>query len=74
MVDGRNDMYDDAILREYDEVRNAEPGWQEIVDRWEVNAMIFPPDEFITKGVAVEAGWCEAFRDSNEVVLLRSCD
>lgn len=73
MVDGRNDMYDDAILREYDQVRKAEPGWQEIADRWEVDAMIFPPDEFITRGPAVDAGWCEAFRDGNEVVLLRSC-
>lgn len=73
MVDGRNDMYDDAILREYDLVRTAEPGWEEIVDRLEVDALLFPPQEAITRGPADYAGWCEVFRDENEVLYLRSC-
>ncbi|MDX6592762.1 MAG: hypothetical protein QOJ13_1958 [Gaiellales bacterium] len=73
-VDGRNDMYDDSILEEYNLVRGAEPGWEEIPDRYEVDAMLFPPFEAISKGPAVTAGWCEAYRDGNEVVFLRSCD
>ncbi len=73
MVDGRNDMYDDAILEDYDRVRTAEPGWEEIVDRWQVDALLFPPQEAITRGPAEVAGWCEAFRDENEVVYLRDC-
>lgn len=73
-VDGRNDMYDDAILEEYNLVRGAEPGWEEIPDRYEVDAMVFPPFEAISKGPAVSAGWCEAYRDDNEVVFLRTCD
>jgi len=74
LVDGRNDMYDDAILREYDKVRTAEPGWERIVDRWQVDALLFPPHEAITRGIAEDAGWCEAFRDDNEVLYLRSCE
>lgn len=73
MVDGRNDMYDDDILREYDQVRHAEPGWEEIVDRWRVDAMLFPPNEPITRGPATDAGWCEVYRDTNEVLYLRGC-
>ena len=73
-VDGRNDMYDDSILEEYNLVRGAEPGWEEIPDRYEVDAMVFPPFEAISKGPAVAAGWCEAYRDDNEVVFLRTCD
>ena len=73
-VDGRNDMYDDAILEEYNLVRDAEPGWEEIPDRYGVDAMVFPPFEAISKGPAETAGWCEAFRDDNEVVFLRTCD
>ena len=52
----------------------AEPGWEAIVDRWEVDALLFPPHEAITRGPAAAAGWCEAFRDENEVVFLRTCD
>ncbi len=73
-VDGRNDMYDEAILDEYNVVRHAEPGWEEIPDRYEVDAMVFPPFEAISKGPAVSAGWCEVYRDDNEVVFLRTCD
>jgi hypothetical protein len=72
-VDGRNDMYDDAILEDYNHVRLTDAGWQEIVDRYEVDAMLFPPDEPITKGLAESSGWCEAHRDDNEVLYLRSC-
>ena len=52
-VDGRNDMYDDSILEDYNLVRGAEPGWEEIPDRYEVDAMVFPPFEAISKGPAV---------------------
>lgn len=74
MVDGRNDMYDDMILREYDRIELADPGWDAIVDRYRVDALIFPPFEPITRGPATLAGWCEVYRDDNEVVYLRTCD
>jgi hypothetical protein len=67
-------MYDEAILVEYNAVKNAEPGWDRIIDEYQVDALIFPPFEPITKGPAEDAGWCEAYRDDNEVVYLRSCD
>jgi hypothetical protein len=73
MVDGRNDMYDQAILEEYGEVRAAGPGWTSIVDRYEVDALVFPPEATISRGPAEAAGWCEAYRDANEVLYLRSC-
>ena len=55
-------------------MRDAEPGWEEIPDRYEVDAMVFPPFEAISKGPAVTAGWCDVYRDDNEVVFLRTCD
>jgi hypothetical protein len=72
-VDGRNDMYDDTILAEYGLVRDADDGWEAVVDRWDVDAMLFPPYRAITKGPAEAAGWCEAFRDENEILYLRDC-
>jgi hypothetical protein len=72
-VDGRNDMYDDAILEDYGHVLHADAGWDAIADRWQADALLFPPDEAITKGPALDAGWCEAYRDDNEVLYLREC-
>jgi hypothetical protein len=73
MVDGRNDMYSQEILEEYGHVRDADAGWDEIADGYQVDALIFPPYRSITKGPAEDAGWCEAYRDDNEVVFLRTC-
>jgi hypothetical protein len=73
-VDGRNDMYPESILEEYTHIKRADPGWAEILDRYDPDALLFPPSEPITKGPAEDAGWCEAYRDDNEVVYLRACD
>jgi hypothetical protein len=73
-VDGRNDMYDDSILEKYGHIQDADPGWEAIVEDWEVDALLFPPYRAITKGPAEDAGWCEVFRDENEVLFLRTCD
>ena len=72
-VDGRNDMYPEAILRDYSTIRAADPGWQAIVERYKADAMLFPPQAPIVKGIAQAAGWCEAYRDARQVLLLRSC-
>lgn len=72
-VDGRNDMYAEQILDDYTTISLADPGWEEVVEDHGAEALLFPPDRPITKGLAQAAGWCEAFRDDNSVLLLRSC-
>jgi len=70
-VDGRNDMYPETILEEYSAIRAADPGWEEIVDRYDANWLLFPPATAITRGIATDAGWCEAYRDERQVLLER---
>jgi len=72
-VDGRNDMYPEGILRDYSAIRAGDPGSEGILDRYAVDAMLFPPEAPIVKGIAQAAGWCEAYRDPRQVLLLRSC-
>jgi hypothetical protein len=71
-VDGRNDMYDQSILEEYDAVKDADPDWQEIVDRWNVDAILLSPMTTLTRGPAEQAGWCQAYRDEIQVLYLRT--
>lgn len=73
MIDGRNDMYDQSILETYGKIREADAGWTDIAEQYRIDALLFPPDKTITKGPAVAAGWCEVYRDGNEVLYLRSC-
>jgi hypothetical protein len=72
-VDGRNDMYSQQILDDYLHIRNADDGWQGLVDRYGVDAMLLPPGATITRGAATTAGWCESYRDEMSVLLLRGC-
>ena len=72
-VDGRNDMYDQQILEDYDAIRMADPNWQELVASYGVNAILLKPDATLTRGPAVYAGWCEAYRNETQVLLLPSC-
>lgn len=72
-VDGRNDMYDQAILEDYDAVKDADPGWEAITDRYDVDALLLSPLTTVTRGPAEAAGWCEAYRDETQVLYLRAC-
>jgi hypothetical protein len=72
-VDGRNDMYDQQVLEDYDAIKMADPGWEALADAYGVNALLLDPEATVTRGPAEAAGWCEQHRDENEVLLLRSC-
>jgi hypothetical protein len=70
-IDGRNDMFDQAILEDYSAIRAADPGWDEKLTRYGATAILLPPDAPVTHGPATTAGWCEAIRTDREVLLLR---
>jgi hypothetical protein len=72
-VDGRNDMYSQQVLDDYSAIRAADPDWQELADKYGVEALLFPPEITLTRGPAVDAGWCEVLRDEWQVLYLRSC-
>jgi hypothetical protein len=72
-VDGRNDMYDERILEDYVRIRNAEPGWENLLDSYGADAILLPPDVALVSGAAEDAGWCEVHRDQVAVLLLTAC-
>ena len=72
-VDGRNDMYPQSVLDDYSTARAADDGWESVLDEYGVEALLFPPDAPIVRGFAQDAGWCEAYADDVQVLLLRDC-
>jgi hypothetical protein len=72
-VDGRNDMYGQQVLEDYSAIRAADPGWQTLVADYGVEAILLPPETTLTRGPALAAGWCEAYRDGKQVLYLRDC-
>ena len=72
-VDGRNDMYAQQILEDYDAIRNADADWKALVSSYGVNAILLKPDAALTRGPALDGGWCEAFRNDTQVLYLPAC-
>jgi len=72
-VDGRNDMYDQQILEDYDAIKDADPGWEGLAAEYRVDALLLPPGATVTRGPATDAGWCEVIADDVQVLFLSSC-
>jgi hypothetical protein len=70
-VDGRNDMYSQQVLEDYSAIRAADPGWQALAAKYGVQAILLPPETTLTRGPAKDAGWCEVYRDDEQVLYLR---
>jgi hypothetical protein len=72
-VDGRNDMYDQRILEDYSAIRDADPGWEALAREYGVEAMLVAETSTIGRGAAQLAGWCVAYSDADQVLLLPEC-
>lgn len=67
-VDGRTDLFDDALLRRYLAAWRAEPEWPATLRGWDVRLALLEPGAPLT--LALEhAGWLRAYADEQAVVL-----
>jgi hypothetical protein len=58
------------VLEDYATIRDAGDGWEQLVADYGVEAILLQTDETLVKGPAQAAGWCEAYRDAKQVLLL----
>jgi len=73
-ADGRMHKYGGAVLDDYSAIVAADPGWERLVAAYGVDAVLLRVDTPLVRGPAQQAGWCEAYRDDLQVLLLRTCD
>jgi hypothetical protein len=69
-VDGRTDLYDDEIIREWLRVVRGEAGWQSVLDRWEVKVVLLERDWPLVRLLPGE-GWHLWYEDDLSVVYGR---
>jgi hypothetical protein len=69
-IDGRTDLYNDEVINQWLQVVRAEPGWQQILDRWGVRLVLIEPAMPLV-GHLKNAGWQELYRDDVAVVYAR---
>lgn len=69
-IDGRTDLYNDEIIQQWLQVVRAEPGWQSLLDTWQVRLILLEPSMPVVAHLE-QNGWRKAFGDELSVVYLR---
>jgi hypothetical protein len=72
-VDGRADLYGDDLMR--DSIRtliDLRSGWQNILNRWQVETILVPPSCALAQALLLDRHWHTAFSDSQAVIFSQS--
>ena len=69
-VDGRTDLYDDQIIDQWVKVVQAKPGWQAILEQWQVHTILLEPHWPVSSLLAGE-GWRLDYQDEIAMVFTR---
>jgi hypothetical protein len=69
-IDGRTDLYNDEIINAWLGASNADPGWEETLNRWNIRLVMIQPSEPLAK-VLPGAGWKLVYQDRLAVIYAR---
>jgi hypothetical protein len=73
-IDGQTDFYGEALFRQYFEVINLSPGWEKILDTYDVAWMIIPNHGTLSEYLKSErvATWDVIYEDETAVIFRRA--
>ena len=69
-IDGGTDFYGGRLMRDYGIIRDARPGWQDLIRQWDIAGVIVPPEAPIASELARDHGWRYWYCDATAVVLV----
>lgn len=73
-IDGRNDFYGEGLIREFNEVDELNPGWEDVLRKYDVGWTILPPKHPLSNLLALRADWEPAYKDDVAVIYTRRLD
>ena len=71
-VDGRADLYGDELLHQFETALQLRTGWRDILDGWNVEAVLVPPSCALAQALLLDPNWHAAFRDPKAIILVRT--
>lgn len=69
-VDGRTDLYGDEVIDQWVQVVSGKPGWEDILDRWDVQLVLLEPNRPVIQLLS-EEGWDLIYSDQISVLYAR---
>ncbi len=68
-IDGGTDHYGEKLFNEYIQVWNLDPGWREVLKRWDITLTLVPPESRLADELVRDHGWWIWYCDSTAVIL-----
>ena len=70
-IDGGTDHYGEKLFNEYIQVWNLDPGWRDVMKRWDIRLALVPPSSRLADELERDQGWRVWHCDSTAVLLQR---
>lgn len=70
-IDGRADMYGDALLQDYYHIKRLQPGWHAILDRYAVDWVMFDTGSALAQALLIDPAWRRLYADDVASVFVR---
>jgi hypothetical protein len=71
-IDGGTDHYGEALFNQYIQVWNLEPGWRDVLARWNITLALVQPTSRLADELVRDQQWQVWYCDSTAVVLRSS--
>ena len=71
-IDGRVEVYGDAVFRDYLAVNAVAPGWRQVFDRYQPDAVLFPTGHPLIGLLQADASWRIESTDRVATLLVRA--
>jgi hypothetical protein len=73
-VDSRIELFPERVWTDYLDVANGREGWQDVMDRWDVDVMVLSPGQSgaLVDRIVDDPGWRQVYRDDEGSVYVRS--
>jgi hypothetical protein len=70
-IDDRYDMYPTALAEDYFTVTQVKPGWQDVLDRHQIDVIVWRTGRPITQLLDLAPAWQQVYRDKLSTVWVR---
>ncbi len=70
-IDGQTDFYGERLTRAYETVIMSGKGWEQVLQRYDVQWIIIPPTSFLARELEYSSGWQQVYGDSTSVIFVR---
>ncbi len=70
--DGRADIYGNEKLQEYLNVANMRPGWEKVLDKYDINWIIYDTDSPLSQILAMKKDWKLVYTDNIASIYVKN--